>query len=162
MIYLNTDFSKHFKNLKKSLQVVPQPSERSSSDRHFKGYWSYKLQSTYRIQHEWSLDMKLMKKAFGEYYKSHMKRPGVQGSFHHMTGFNEFFSALKAGTFPMTLRFSNQWLHSVCSYDFMTWRWSLIIYTHQQFSWINLFWTDEVHTSMNDTRSRDGTSRRHS
>ena len=76
-------------------------------------------------------------KPFGEFHKSHMKRPGVQGSFHHMTGFNEYFSALKVGTFSTTLRFSNQELHNVWSIDFMTWRWSLIIYTHQQF----LGWT---------------------
>ena len=37
------------------------------------------------------LDMKLMKQAFGEFRKSHMKRPGVQGSFHQMTDFNDFF-----------------------------------------------------------------------
>ena len=82
------------------------------------------------------------------------------GSFPHMTGFSGIFFTLKVDIFSMTQRFSNQGLHHVWSYDFMAGRWSLNIYTHQQFPWMNLFWTDEVHTSMNDTSSRDVTRRR--
>ena len=34
------------------------------------------------------------------------------------------------------------------------------ICTRQQFPSMNLFWTDEFHTPMNDTRSRDVTRKR--
>ena len=36
----------------------------------------------------------------------------------------------------------------------------IYIYTRKQFSLMNLFWNDEVHTPMNDTRSRDVTRKR--